>query len=266
MNNQNDQKDCWCPPHHFMAFKVLKALLMLVLIIFIAVWTVNKAKEQKYIGKSAEFPHTIAISGEGKVVAVPDIATLSLGVITEKKEVADAQKENIEKVNKIVDELKKLKIAKEDIKTTNYQIYPKYNWTQDRGQKLTGYEINQSVQVKIRDMEKIGEVLAKSAILGANQIGGLNFTIDDLEKVKQEAREKALKNAQEKASALSKMAGVKLGKLVSFSENSNDYMPQPYYESSKAMGIGGGGGAVAPSIEVGSNEIVVYVTVNYEIN
>ncbi len=262
MNNQNDYEKSPL----FNLIRVFKALLMLALIIFIAVWTVNKVKEQKYIGKSAEYPHTIAISGEGKVVAIPDIAKLSLGVTTEKVSVADAQKENTEKMNKLIKVLKDLDIESKDIQTTNYQIYPQYNWTEGRGQYLTGYKVDQSVAVKVRKTDKVGEVLAKTAEVGANQVGGLTFTVDEPEKVKQEAREKALKNAQEKAAALSKMAGVSLGKLVSFSESSNDYMPQPYYESSvKALGIGGGG-AVAPSIEAGSNEIIVYVTVNYEIN
>lgn len=264
MNNQINEKDC-CGGSALVVFRALKWLLMLALIIFIAVWTVNKAKEQRYIGKSAENPHTIAISGEGKVVAIPDIAKLSLGVTTQKTNVADAQKENTDKMNKLVKILKDLGVDSQDIQTTNYQINPQYNWTESRGQYITGYQVDQSVAIKVRDTSKVGDILSKTAEVGANQVGGLTFTIDDPEMVKQEAREKALKNAKEKAEALAKMADVKLGKIVSFSESSNDYMPQPYYESSmKGMGIGGGGG-VAPSIEVGSNEITVYVTINYEI-
>lgn len=252
------------PMWHSPIIKAFKALLMLALMIFVVALTFNKIKEYRYIGMSDQYPHTIAISGEGKVVAIPDIAKLNLGVTTTKVSVADAQKENTDKMNKLIKVLKDLGIDDKDIQTTNYQIYPQYNWTEDRGQYLTGYQIDQSVSVKVRETDKVGEVLAKTAAVGANQVGGLTFTVDDPEETKQEAREKALKNAQEKAATLAKMAGVHLGKLVSFSESSNDYMPQPYYESSKALGIGGG--AVAPDIQAGSTEIVVYVTVSYEIN
>lgn len=204
MNNQNNQNDCCTPFHHFLVFKIFKALLVLALIVFVVVLTVNKIKEYRYIGMSDQYPHTIVISGEGKVVAIPDIATINLGVTTEKKDVASAQKENTDKMNKLLAELKKLKIEDKDIQTTNYNIYPKYNWTEERGQELTGYEVSQSVQVKIRDLDKIGETISQTTAVGANQIGGLSFTIDEPEVLKQQAREKALKNAKEKAEALAK--------------------------------------------------------------
>jgi len=254
---------------HFMGHsplaKGLKILLVLALILFVGVLTANKMKEYRYIGQSDQYPHTIAISGEGKVVAIPDIATINLGIITEKKDVASAQKENTEKMNNIIKELKGLGIEAKDIQTTNYYINPNYNWTQTRGQELIGYTVNQSVTVKIRDLDKIGEVLSKAASFGANQTGGLSFTVDEPEELKQQAREKALENAKEKAKSLAKIADVNLGKVVSFSESSNNYNPQPYYDS-KALGIGGGGEMMAPAIEAGSMEIIVYVTVNYEIN
>lgn len=241
----------------------LKIILMVVVILLVAVWTWNKIKEHDYIGRTNQQVYTIAIGGEGKVTAVPDIAQISLGVQTEKANVADAQKENTEKMNKIIEELKKLGVDKKDIQTQSYNIYPQYDWSTNR-QILRGYQVSQNVSVKIRDLEKVGSVLEKSATLGANQVGSLSFTIDEPEKLRQEAREKALANAKEKAAALAKVAEVKLGKLVSFSESSISPTPYPLYKSMD-MAVGMAESAPAPQIEAGSQDIVVDVNVVYEV-
>jgi len=200
-----------------------------------------------------------------KITAIPDIAQISLGIQTEKWKVVDAQKENTEKLNEIVKELKGMDVEAEDIKTSNYSIYPRYDWNEGR-QILRGYQVNQTVSVKIRDLDIIGDVLDMAAQKGANQVGGLNFTIDEPEDLRQEARELALAKAREKAEALAKVADVKLGKLVSFNESVSGYAPR-YYDDyageAKAMGMGGG--EAAPGIEVGSQEIIINVTVTYEV-
>ena len=119
------------------------------------------------------------------------------------------------------------------------------------------------MDVKIRDLEKVGTIIEKAGSLGANQVGGLNFTIDEPEELRQQARIKALENAKTKAESLAQVAGVNVGRLVSFSENS--YIPGPIYldyAKSEAMGLGGGG---APAVEPGSQDIVINVTVTYEV-
>lgn len=245
--------------------KVLFSLLIISILAFFAVEVRNRLKNYDYIGKSAESSHSITIAGIGKVTVIPDIATFTIGVITEQKAVTQAQSENTAKMNGIIAELKKIGIDKEDIKTINYNISPQYDWVAVRqGQRvLRGYQVSQTVLVKIRNLDKIGEVMAKSGELGANDVSGLTFTIDDQEKIKQEAREKALLNAKEKAEALAKVAGVKLGKIVNFSEEAPIY-PSRYYNyamEAKAMG----GGDEEPQIEAGSLDITINVTVSYEV-
>jgi uncharacterized protein YggE len=255
--------------HQMMAHKpfkkplvILMMILLVVLIIFLGVLTWNAVKEHDYIGRSEQQIYTITITGKGKVTAIPDIATISLGVQTEKYKVVDAQRENTEKMNDIIKELKAMGIDQEDIKTTSYNIYPRYDWVE--GQRiLRGYQVSQNVTIKIRDLDKVGDVLDKAAGLGANQVGSLNFTIDEPEDLRQEAREEALAQAKEKAEALAKVAGVKLGKLVSFSETAATPYYPVYREMALDAGIGGGGGA--PEIEPGSQEVEVTVTVTYEV-
>lgn len=243
----------------------LATILTILLSAYLVVLTWNKYAEHDYIGRTDQQIYTITLDGEGKITATPDIAEISLGLMTEKISVAEAQKENTEKMNQILAELKKMSIEEKDIKTTNYSIYPRYDWA-DGKQTLKGYQVSQSVTVKIRNLDKIGAVLEMAGRLGANQTGGLSFTIDEPEKLKQQAREKALLNAKEKAEALAKVAGVKLGRLVSFTESSGNAYPV-YRDTSMSFGLGGAEKAVAPAPEVepGSQDVIVNVSVTYEV-
>jgi len=243
---------------------VLSSLFIVVLGIAIGLWAWNMSKQHYYIGKNPDIQRTISIMGEGKVTAITDIALVSLGLTTEKKSVSDAQSENSKTINSLIEKLKVLGIAKEDITTTNYSIYPAYDWTNGK-QILRGYTVSQDVQVKIRQTDKVDDVLKIAGDLNLNQIGGLTFTIDNPETYKQQARIKALENAKEKADALAEVMGVKLGKVISFSESGGNVpAPYPIYAKSEAMGIGGGG--PAPTVEVGSQEIVIDATISYELD
>ncbi|MEK7067616.1 MAG: SIMPL domain-containing protein [Patescibacteria group bacterium] len=241
------------------------SILLVVLTIWVGVLTRNSVKAYRYIGLSAEQKHSINITGQGKVVAMPDIAKIQLGLQTEDKSVAKAQKDNTDKMNAVIDKLKKdFNIDDKDIQTANYNIYPQYDWANNR-QVLRAYQVSQSVNVKIRDLNKISDILTAVGQAGLNQVSGLTFDVDEPENLKQQARELAIKNAQEKADALAKIADVKLGKVISFSEYSNEPpVPMPY-ESYAMKGAGIGGGGAAPAVEAGSTEIIMTVNVEYEI-
>ena len=116
--------------------------------------------------------------------------------------------------------------------------------------------------MKIRDLDKISDVLALAGPTGVNQVGGLSFTIDDPEELKQQAREEALKNAKTKAESLASIAGVRLGRLVSFSEDFYGAPVPVYRDFAAGQGYGGGG---APTVEPGSQDVIVNVTVTYEV-
>jgi len=242
----------------------LATIVVVFLVVFLAILSWNEIKKHDYIGRESQQIYTIAITGEGKVTAIPDVATINLGIITESSSIVNAQKENSEKMNTIIKTLKeKMEIDEKDVKTSSYSISPKYDWSDGR-QRIIGYIISQSVAVKVRDLEKISDILGMAAGGGANNVSGPNFTIDEQEKLQQEAREKALANAKEKAEALAKVAGVKLGKLVSFSENVA--APYPFYQdySLKSFGLGGAAEA-APAVEPGSQDVIVNVMVTYEV-
>ncbi len=243
---------------------VFASILTVVLVAWIIILIRNDIKEYRYIGQSAEQKHSIHINGEGKVVAVPDIAKIQLGYSVEKKKVAEAQKENTEKINTVIKKLKdEFNIDPKDIQTANYNIYPRYNWNEGR-QILRGYEVSQNISVKIRDLDNISDILGLVGQEGLNQVGGLSFEIDDPQELKQQARELAIKHAKEKAESLADIAGVKLGNIISFSE----YSVEPQYArnnflAKEAYGLGGADSA--PDVEAGSTEIIVTASVEYEI-
>ncbi|MBI4133403.1 SIMPL domain-containing protein, partial [Candidatus Uhrbacteria bacterium] len=231
-------------------FTLLLALAFAYLITWLAslVW-LNTLKAAR-VGEADEQPHTIAIEGVGKVTATPNIATATLGLQTTKADVPSAQRENTEKMNRFIDELKRLSIAAEDIQTVAYSIYPQYRYDNETNRSvIDAYVVSQSVQVKIRDLTKISTVLGAAGEAGMNQVSGVSFTIDDPEVLEAEARQEALALAQVKARELARALGVRLGEVVGFTELGGlpPTFPPPYYLRAE---IGGGG--EAPNIESGS--------------
>jgi len=265
MENINDEAKGNFAFHRKSPLKMLIGALFGILIIIVAVFMVfaamNEYKKGGYIGQDIVAKNTITISGEGKIFATPDIGVIDLGVVSDAKTVAGAQKDNVEKMNKITQAMKDLGVEEKDLKTTNYSIYPSYQYISGRSD-IIGYEVSQTLEVKIRNLDKVGDILAKAAELGANQVGSLSFTFDDPEKLNQEARTKAIANAKEKADALSNVLDVKLIRIINFTESS--YVPPIPYYSKRSLGMGGGETAT-PDIQTGQNEVSSNVTIVYEI-
>ena len=234
------------------------SLLLAAGIIAVSITAVSMANKAPY-NPEASFV------GTGKVTAKPDIASVSLAVKTPKE--ADAAKvvsKNAETMNKIIAMLKQKGIQDKDVKSNSFSVNPVYSYPANQSPKIEGYEAYQELQVKIRDLNKIGEVIAAGAELGANQIGGISFTIDDTEALKVQAREKAVAAAKEKAKQMEKLTGIELGAVVNVYENSYTDQPTPYYAAKSDMAIGGGPVSV-PEVATGENEIKVDVTLVYKV-
>jgi len=207
---------------------------------------------------------TLTISATAEVDAIPDLATADFSVLTEGRTPEGVQSDNTNKINKITEFLENSGIDKKDIKTQNYNLYPSYRY--DEGEQvLIGYSLNQSVTVKMRDLDKVGEIVTGVVASGANTISSLNFSIEDPDELQQDARKQALDKAKEKAKELADVAGVKLGKVVTFNESSATppYYPEPYYYDKAAIGLGGGG--AAPDFQPGSSTVTATVSVTFEL-
>lgn len=206
---------------------------------------------------------TFDVSAEGKTTAVPDTAEVNLGIQVKKPTVQEAQREANEKINKITEELKKLGVKKEDIKTIRYNLYPNYDYR--AGQRIDGYNVNITLRVRVKDFDKINQVIDTATNLGANQIGQLNFIIDDdqLEELKMEARKEAIEKAKKKAKEIARAGDLKLGRIVNIAEN----VASPFPPISRDLAFGLGGveeKEESTQIQPGESEIIISVTLSYE--
>jgi uncharacterized protein YggE len=214
----------------------------------------------------------ITVSAEGKTVVAPDIARASFSVVTEGADPEAIQEENNEKVNDAVAFVKSLGIGEKDIKTSNYSIYPRYDYSSsllkpDGEPRIIGYRMTQTISLTIRDLESVSEVLAGLPSRGINQVSGISFDIDDPDAYLNEAREEAFDKAREKAEAMARANGARIKRVITFSEGGG--YPIPYYARSElALDAGVGGATAAPTpppIEPGSEDVTVTVSVTYEI-
>jgi len=247
---------------------------VILLSVFLGVKTLNSLKESSYIGRGTYAANVITVSGTGEVLAVPDIGSFSFSVVEDGKTVSEAQGKATKKVNTIIDALKAQGIAEKDIKTDSYNSYPRYDYTSQpmcangycppTKQVLSGYEVSQTVSVKIRKTADAGAVLTKVGDLGASNLSGLNFVVDDMTSVQAEARDKAIADAKEKAKVLAKSLGVSLNKIVNFSEGG--VSPIYYAMDSKAMsGSVSVQSAMPPQLPTGENKVTSNVSITYEI-
>ena len=254
--------------------KALSVFLM-VLAVFFLVKTYGVLKENKFIGQDIVAQNTISVSGEGEVSAVPDIAKFSFTVKEEAKTVSMAQKKATEKMNNAIDFLKKSGVEEKNIKTTGYNIYPRYEWQNkassnyphpDKKRVLIGYEVSQNISVKLKDIDKAGEILAGIGSLEVTNVSGLNFEIDDEDALKRQARKQAIEKAKTKAKELAKDLGVNLVRIVNYSSSEgNLYSRYGVMEMTKASGIDMANEIPSPEIPIGENEIKITVNITYEI-
>jgi len=241
-------------------FLVLAVGILLLILLGVSAYSINKTA-------SGNTPREITFDGEGKVYAKPDLAIVQLGMTSEATTSEDVVKKNTDKMNAITAAIKALGIADADIQTTNYNLSPKYNYTDSKGSFIDGYTLEQDIQVKIRDFNNISAVLQKATSLGANTINQLQFTIDNPDKLKAQATDIAIGKAKEKATNIASTSGLKLGKIVNVYEGGGIIAPTPMYATAeKATGMGGGASAPAPDIQTGQQEIDVTMSVTYQIN
>ncbi|OHA14999.1 MAG: hypothetical protein A3C72_01150 [Candidatus Taylorbacteria bacterium RIFCSPHIGHO2_02_FULL_43_32b] len=244
-------------------------VVLSLLALFLLAKSVNEFKTYGVIGKDVAASNTITVTGKGEVVKEPDIATFAFGSTAESLSVAEAQDKSAKAINAIKDFLTQNGVAEKDIKTTNYNIYPRYNWEdatymRPGRQVLAAYVVSQMVEVKVRKLADAGKLIGGLGELGATDISGLSFGFDKEEVVKSEARNLAVIEAKKQAEAIANSLGVSLGRVVSFNESGEPYYPRAY-------GMGGAdmmkldSAASMPPITGGESKVISNVTITYEL-
>lgn len=246
---------------------VLTLLVCATIVISNAVIAGRPIYVQYNTGTDGKPVNNISVTATGKVNVSPDIATFTAGYTTKKKDLASVQKDLKTKSNAIVAALKEMGVAEKDIQTADFSIHPAYRWDYNSGVRTDdGHEGTVRIAVKVRNIDKTGEIIDKVAAAGANTVDSISFTVDDLETVRNEARKLAAEAARTKAGTLASASEVGLGGLISISETSYDYNPI-YYNSYKEMSVAADSSAGAPTaISSGSMEISITVSATYGIN
>ncbi len=216
----------------------------------------------------------IWVSGEGKVTAVPDVAVLTLGVEAQAATVEEAMDEAAVAMNRVIDSLHSNGVAEKDIKTQWFNVYPITQWVDVRSpisswaddedyEVLTGYEVTNTVTVKIRNIDAAGDIIDDVARAGGDltRINGVSFTVDDPSVCEDEARDLAVADARAKAQQLARAAGVSLGRAFYISE-SGGYYPT-YWDY--GVELRGGEAYAATPISPGETEVTLTVQMAFEI-
>jgi len=231
---------------------------------------VMSLSEWKMMERGGSNSASITVSGEGEITAAPDIATVNFTIRESAKTVPEAQKLAEAKMVKALASLTALGVDKKDTKTISYTVNPKYENQMiycitvpcPAGKTvITGYEISESIQVKVRKIEKAGEVLGALGTINITEISGPEFTVDDINKVQSNAKVKAIADARTKAEATAKALGVSLGAVIQYSEDNGGYYPVAY-----GMGAMKSQAVDSVSVPTGESVIKAHVSVTYSVN
>lgn len=238
-----------------------------IIIFFVLLFVYSKFGPSLPISVTTQFKgEPFIVSETGKVTVTPDIAKVTIGIEEQSQNLKSAQDSVNKKSKNLTDEIKKLGIKEENVKTTNYNVYPEYDYT-NTPYRINGYRVSTSYEIKVEDFEVVNDVLVVATNTGANVIGNITFEVNEKTKEEklQEAREIAVKKAKTKAEGLAKASNISLGKIINVSEVEGQNYPVPIaYTKEIAMGSAGDSREVA-NVTPGETSIEVIVNLSYEV-
>lgn len=260
--------------------KSLNAIFLVLILgaVFLAALSISALKEYTYIGRDVPAYNTISVEGEGESFMAPDTALFTFSVTREAGNVSEAQTQVSERIDEVLTGLGVFNIDEKDIKTVNYNAYPRYEYgvqpviaelgvatsfPRSNQRQLVGYEVSQTISVKVRDISKLSEVVQRLGELNVDNLNGPNLTIDDEDELIADARDAAIADAEEKAKSIAKALGVRLVRVVNFSEWGG---PSYGYGGEFALAREESFDS-APKVEIptGENKATVTVNISYEI-
>ncbi len=204
---------------------------------------------------------SVSVAGSGEVYLVPDIAYVYIGTRSQAADVATALTDNNQQAQAISDALEALGVDKQDIQTTAFNVYPMQNYGPDGQQTDVSYVVENTVFVKVKELNILGNLLDTVVRKGANQINGISFDVQDRKQAESDARNLAIQDAKTKALEIAASAGVELGELMNINIYSSGN-PQPMYDSK-----GGGMLSTSSSAPIASGQLLITAEANltYEI-
>lgn len=238
----------------------MKKIVLLVLSLMLAAGVLSAC--QPVPAASSVQPRSISANGQGEVFLTPDIAYVFIGVHSQNKNVSDALKDNNGKAQAIASTLTNQGIAPKDIQTSSFNVFPQqqYGPQGETTGELT-YVVDNTVNVTVRDLTKLGQLLDTVIGSGANSINGIQFDIKDKQQAQVQARQMAIDDAKKQAGEIAKAAGVQLGSVTNVSVSTNPN-PVPLFEG-KGVAANAAGSQVP--VSSGQMSVSVYATITYEL-
>lgn len=237
-------------------------LIALVVIALGALFVAAGDKKTKIVNE--EQHNTISVTGEAERFVAPDTASISFSMTRKSEDLSEATNSVNKRMSNLLQSLKSDGIKESDVKTTGYNVQPQYVYV-ERERLFDGYRVTQSVQIKIRDLDNVNEVVTKIGELQVDNVSGLSFFIDNDDEIQEELREDAIKDAKQKASKLARALGVNLDEIVGFNEGgSGGYIPQSFFKSS-TLSLEADFAAVEASVPAGENRLQSSVTITYKL-
>ena len=211
-------------------------------------------------------PGTIAITGQGEVTAAPDMATITLGVISQARVAREALQANTKAMGEAIASLKQAGIAERDLQTSQFQVQPQYQHDpQGRTPpRIVGYQVSNRLTARVRDLAKLGEVLDRAVTLGANTVEGPVFGLAEPRAARDAARKAAAEDALRRARIMAETLGVRLGRVLNVTEQSAS-QPRPMPQA-MTMARAAAAEAVPVPVEAGESTLSATVSVTWEID
>lgn len=212
------------------------------------------------------FPQ-IVVTGKGEAAVAPDMAIVNLAVMREAETAREALDQNNQAMADVLAAMREAGIEDRDLQTAGLSVNPRYVYPNDNNgeqePRIVAYQVTNNLTVRVRDIEKVGEILDQSVTLGVNQGGSIAFVNDDPSAATAEARRNAVEDAMGRARTLAETAGVELGDVVQISERMAP-PPMPYPQP-QMMRMAAEASAGAVPVEAGENNYVVHVDVTFAI-
>ena len=212
---------------------------------------------------------TITVTGQGSVTAAPDIAVVTLGVLTQARTAREALSRNTSAMQELMKTLTDQGIAEKDLQTSNFSVQPRYVYPkrQSSGEqkppRIVGYTVSNQLTGIVRDLDRLGETLDAAVSTGSNQIQGLQFSIEKPAPLRDQARKLAVERALAKAKLLTEAAGVVLGQILTINESGGSRPPVPV---ARARAFAAEAASAPVPVARGEQEVSAQVTITWMLN
>ena len=219
----------------------------------------------KYIETRPRNPVYVSVQGETKIAEKPDIAKVTLGVQTGRRETSKEAMRVLEQtMSGVVVAVRELEVKDADVQTSGFSLYPAYDYT-DGEQIPRGYEASQNLTIIVRTPEDVGDVISAAIESGANNVSDISFLKEDLAGLRDQARRESIAKAKQQAERLAGELGMRVGDMTGYSEDILSVADAAYGKGGYGYGGMGGGGGEALPIPSGEQEFTVRVFLTYEL-